>query len=183
VAHAAAFRGYLLTLCPGEPAGRISTRNAGAISLRVTLRGRPGEEMPSGPILGDPSPGARFYSLIRTEDPASATRQISCQIRALYDEQLAAAVDSTLRAVTAHAAFTETILQTCALRFADPSETPVTLLEELARTLSGAGLRVTFGPSWTPTPDAQASVGTRGFEETLETFLQGHPTWIPSHRR
>jgi hypothetical protein len=179
MAHGAVSGGCVLALLPEEPAGRISTRNAGAISFRVTLKTRPGEGMPSGPILGDPSPGARFYSLVLADDPASATRQISCEIRALHDEQLTAALDSALRSVTARAALTEAVLETCAVRLADPSETPNSLVKELARRMSGAGLRATFGPSWTPVSDADVSVGTRGLEETFEGFLQAHPTWRP----
>jgi hypothetical protein len=182
-ARGAVSRGCVLALLPEEPAGRISTRNAGAISFRVTLKTRPGEGMPFGPILGDPSPGARFYSLILADDPASATRRISCEIRALHDEQLTAALDSALRAVTAHAALTEAVLETRAVRLAGPSETPASLLKELAQHMSGAGLRATLGPCWTPAPGADVSVGTRGLEETFEAFLQAHPKWRPPHPR
>jgi hypothetical protein len=170
-------------LLPEEPAGRISTRNAGAISFRATLKRRPGDGIHSGPLLGDPSPGARFYSLVRTDDPVLATSQISCEIRALHNAHLTAALDAALRAVTAHAALTEAMLEMCIFRLASPSETPASLVQELAQRISGAGLRVTFGPSWTPTPDADASIGTRGLEDTFETFLQAPPKWCPSRRR
>lgn len=178
----AASRERILALLPEERAGRISTRNAGAISFRVILRSRPGDGICSGPILGDPSPGARFYSLTRTDDPALATRQICCEIRALYDAQLTAALDAALRSVTSHAALTEAVLETCVVRLASPSETSAPLVQELAQLISSTGLPVTYGPSWTPTPDADVSIGTRGLEETFEAFLQASPQWQPSHR-
>lgn len=169
-------------MLPGEPAGKISTRNAGAIAFRATLTRHSGEEIPSCPVLEDPAPGARFYSLARTEDGASAAQEISCEIRALYARELTAALDAVLRSVTAHAALTEALLETRAIRLADPSVTPAPLVEELARQLWGAGLRVSFGSSWTPTPGADASVGTRGLEGSFETFLRVHPAWRPPWR-
>jgi hypothetical protein len=170
-------------LLPEEPAGRISISSAGAISFRATLKRRPGDGIHSGPFLDDPSPGARFYSLVRTDDPVSATSQICCEIRALHQAQLTAALDAALRSVTAHAALTEALLETCIVRLASPSETPASLVQELAQRISGAGLRVTTGPSWIPTPGADASIGTRGLEESFETYLQAYPMWRPSHRR
>lgn len=175
--------GCILALLPEEPAGRISTRNAGAISFRAALTRRPDEEKWAGLVLGDPTPGARFYSLIRTDDAASATREISCEIRALYAEQLTAALEAVLRSVTAHAALTEALLETQAVRIADPSATPAPLVEMLARQLSGVGLRASFGPSWTPVPGADASVGTRGLEDIFEAFLGAQPAWRLSLRQ
>ncbi len=178
-----AYEGRVLALLPEEPAGRISTRNAGAISFRATLTRHSGGGIPSGPVLKDPAPGARFYSLAQTEDVASATQEISCEIRALYAGELSVALDAVLRSLTAHAALTEAVLETRAIRLADPSITPAPLAEELARQLSGTGLRVSSGPSWTPSvPGADASVGTRGFEDAFETFLRAHPAWQPRWR-
>jgi hypothetical protein len=174
--------GRVLALLPEEPAGRISTRNAGAISFRATLTRCPDEEKWAGPILGDPTPGARFYSLIR-RDAASATREISCEIRALYAEQLTAALEAVLRSVTAHAALIEALLETRAVRIADPSTTPTPLVEMLARQLSSAGLHASFGPSWTPVLGAEASVGTRGLEDVFQAFLGAHPAWRPALRQ
>lgn len=160
-----------------EPVGRISTRTAGAISFRATLTMRPGEEIPSDPILGDPTPGARFYSLSRTSDTVSATLRTSCEIRALHDEQLTAALDAALRSVTAHAALAEAILETRAVRLAGPSSPPAVLVEELARQLSEYGLDARFGPSWTLAAGADVSIGVRGVEDGLEAFLRAHPAW------
>ena len=66
------------------------------------------------------------------------------------------------------------------MRLADPSGTSATLVETLARQLSGAGLRASFGPSWTPAPGADASVGTRGLEGFFEAFLGAHSEWRPT---
>jgi hypothetical protein len=129
------------------------------------------------PVLGDPPPGARFYSLARTRDAASGNTEISCEIRALHVGQLTGALEAVLRSVAAHAALTEAVLETRAVRLADPSAAPSPLVETLARQLSDAGLRPSFGLSWTPAPGADLSVGTRGLEDVFETFLATHPTW------
>ncbi len=139
--------------------------------------------MPAGPILCAPPPGARFYSLTcKDDDVASATREISCEIRALHVEPLTAALEAVLRSVAAHAALTDAVLETGAVRLADPSATPAPLVETLARQLSDAGLRAGFGPSWAPAPGVDASVGIRGLEDAFETFLGAHPAWRPPLR-
>ena len=157
--------------------------NAGAISFWANLSWCPGDGMPSGLIPCDPPPGARFYSLARTEDAALATRQISCEIRALQVGELTAALEAVLRSVTAHAALTEAVLETRAVRLADPVATPAPLAETLARQLSDAGLRSSLGPSWTPAPGADASVGTGDLEDAFRAFLGAHPAWRPPPRR
>lgn len=129
------------------------------------------------PILGDPSPGARFYSLARAFDARSGDEELSCEIRALHVEQLTGALDAVLRSVAAHAALTEAVLETSAVRLADPSSAPSTLVETLARQMSDAGLRPSFGSSWTPAPGADLSIGTRGLEDALETFVAASPAW------
>ena len=44
--------------------------------------------------------------------------------------------------------------------------------------LSNAGLRPSFGPSWTLlSPGADLSVGTWGLEDALETFVAARPAW------
>lgn len=163
-------------MLPEEPAGRISTGNAGAISFRAILWGRHDEERRDVPVLGDPPLGARFYSLVRTRDDATDNTEISCEIRALHVEQLTGALEAVLRSVAAHAALTEAVLETRVVRLADPSA-PSPLVETLARQLSDAGLHPSLGPSWTPAPGADLSVGTRGLEDAFETFLAAHPAW------
>ena len=166
-----------MALLSEEPAGRISTRNAGAISFRAILSQHPDGERRMVPFLGDPPPGARFYSLARACDAASGNKEISCEIRALHVEQLTGALDAVLRSVAAHAALTEALLETRAVRLADPSTAPSPLVETLARQLSDVGLRPSFGTSWVPAPGADLSVGTRGLEETIETFVAASTVW------
>ena len=181
-AYEVAYEGRVLALLPEEPAGRISTRNAGAISFRATLTRRPDEEKRTGFTLGDPPPGARFYSLVQSGDAASAVQEICCEIRALHIEQLAGALDAVLRSVTTYAALNEAVLETRAVRLADPFVTPTALAEGLARQLSRAGLCASFGSSWTPAPFADASVGTQGLQEDFRSFLRTHPEWRPPCR-
>jgi hypothetical protein len=123
--------------------------------------------------------GARFYYLTQADadDTAAATRHVSCEIRALHAGQLTDALDGALRSVTAHATLTEAVLETRAVRLADPTAPSAALVEELARQLWSAEIPVSFGPSWTPTPGADVSVGSRGLEEALDAFLLAHPAW------
>lgn len=166
-----------LALLSGEPAGRISTRRAGVVYFEATLTMRPGETIPSGPILGEPTPGTRFYSLTRSNDSASGACKISCEIRALHHDPLATALNTVLRSVTAHAALAEAVLETRALRLAEPSVTPAYLVEKLARQLQQHGLHPTFGPFWTPVAGADVAVGSRGREEDIQALLYSYPGW------
>lgn len=133
--------------------------------------------MPVGLTLDKPAPGARLYSLVQTDHLKSATRKISCEIRALYSEELTNALDAVLRSITAHAALSEAVLETRTVRLADPSEAHPALAETLARQLSDFGLHVSSGSSWVPTPGADISVGTWGSGEVLERFLRSHTDW------
>ena len=166
-------------LLSGESAGRISTRNAGAVSFSATIKWRSSVDMPGGFVLGFPPPGVRFYSLINNEDTLSATQEISCEMRALYERDLTSALDGALRSVSVHAALTEATLETRAVRLTTPTVAPPTLVEELARQLWNVGLSVSFGPSWTPAPGADVSVGTGGSEEAMREFFHTHPAWQP----
>jgi hypothetical protein len=170
----------VLALLYGEPAGRISTSNAGAVSFEATLSWNPDDGIPAEPILSKPASGARFYSLVQTGDPVSATRRVSCEIRALHAEQLTGALDGVLRSVATHAALTEAVLETRVVRLASPTVASVALVEELARQLWDEGFSVSFGPSWTPAPDADVSVGVGDLEEAFEAFLRAHPAWRTS---
>jgi hypothetical protein len=167
----------VLTLLSEEPAGRISTRNAGAVSFEASLSWRPDDGIPAELTLCEPASGARFYFLVQTEDLASVTRQVSCEIRALYAEQLTGALDGALRSVTTHATLTGAVLETHAVRLANPIVSSKALVEELAWQLWRAGFPVSFGPSWTPAPGVDVSVGIQGLEDAFEAFLQAHPTW------
>jgi hypothetical protein len=129
------------------------------------------------PILGDPPPGARFYSLACALDARSGVKELSCEIRALHAEQLTGALDVVLRSVAAHAALTEVVLETSAVRLADPLSAPSTLVDTLAWQMSDAGLRPSFGPSWTLASGADLSVGIRGLEDAVETFVATSSAW------
>ncbi len=98
-------------------------------------------------------------------------------MRALHIEQLTCALDAVLRSVAAHAALTEAVLETRAIRLAYPWAAPSPLVKTLARQLSDAGLRPSFGSSWVPAPGADLSVGIRGLEDAFETFVATSPTW------
>jgi hypothetical protein len=172
----------VLALLSEEPAGRISTRNAGAVSFEATLSWRPDDGIPARSVLDGPVSGVKVYSLVQTDDLASATRRVSCEIRALRAGKLAAALDAALRSVAARAALDEAVLETRAVRLADPTVTPAALVEVLARQLWDAGFPVSFGPSWTPAPGADISVGTRGLEGAFEAFLLTHTVWSPLPR-
>ena len=137
--------------------------------------------MADGPVaLGELSSGARLYSLFTSEDVPSARRTISCEIRALSPDALTCALNDALRSVTTYATLTESALEACAIKRASPTVTPVALLEELACRLWEAGLSASFGPSWAPIPEAEASVGMRGFEEDLKSFLWSYPVGLLS---
>jgi hypothetical protein len=95
---------------------------------------------------------------------------------------LTGAVDSVLRSLVAHAALTEAVLESHTVRLADPTATSSPLVETLARQLSDAGLRTSFGFSWTPAPNADLSVGIRGLEAAFESFVAANPVWRRSSR-
>jgi hypothetical protein len=166
-----------LALLPGEPAGRISTTNAGAASFEATLEWHPKDDIPPGPVLSEPPFGAKLRYLTRTEDPISATLRVCCEVCASHAGELTSALDGVLRSVTGHAALTDATLEWRAVRLANPTVAPVALVEELARELWGSGFPVSFGPSYTPVPGAWFSVGIKGSEHTLVPFLETHPLW------
>lgn len=174
----------VLALLPGEPPGRISTVNAGAVSFEATLAYRPGEERPDGlTIEALRLPGAKLCHLHSSDGPPG-THRLSCEIRALRAAHLTAALDVVLRRLTEHAALAEAVLETRAVRLAAPTAPPAVLVERLARHLWEAGLRVSFGPSWAPVPAGTGiSVGTRGLDTALEGSLREHPAWCPTPRQ
>jgi hypothetical protein len=138
---------------------------------------RPGDAPPSPvPQLPEPPPGAAFIPAWEG-DPTSATYRFSCEVRALRAAALAAALEGILRAVTAHAALADAVLEARAIRAVDPVVYPAPLVERLARDLWEAGLRVSFGPSWVPVLDGGLAVGSAGLEGEIEGFLREHPVW------
>ncbi|MBV9452961.1 MAG: hypothetical protein JOZ19_02375 [Rubrobacter sp.] len=167
----------VLGLLSDERAGRICTRNAGAISFEATFNWRSHDGITAGFVLNEPAPGARFYFLAQVEDDVAAKLRISCEVRAFYTEQLTGALDALLRYVTTHAALSDAVLEIRTVRLAAPTVTAVKIVEALAWQLWDAGFPVSFGPSWMPAPDADVSVGSWGLEEAFEAFFRMHPAW------
>ena len=163
-----------ITLLAEEPAGKIPTVSAGVARVEATLSYRPGDAPPPISRLPEPPPGARYYPA--REDAASACR-FFCEVRALRVGGLAVALESLLRAVAAHAALTDAVLEVRAVRAVEPIVYPAPLVERLARDLWEAGLEVGFGPSWVPVPEGGLAVGSGGSEAEIEGFLREHPAW------
>ena len=163
-----------VALLPGEAAGSIATRTAGAVEFEATLSWRRLEDVPPGPLLPEPD-GAR-RSVTETEEPEAATRRLAGEIRALTPAELGSALEATLRSLTAVAALTEALLEVGAVRTVPPRVASRPALEELARDLWRAGFSVRFGPSWAPARcAAEAYVGGGGGE--VQAFLRLHPSW------
>lgn len=167
----------VVALLPGEKAGKICTVSAGSVRLEASLRARPGEDAPS-PILPNPAPGVLYHGL--REHGLGAERRLSLEVRSIRPTELAAAVDELLRAVSAHAALTGAVLETRIVRLREPLVPDALLLGSLARDLRGSSsFTVSFGPSWTPAPEAAVCVGTAGRQREIEHLLRGRPTWQP----
>ncbi len=90
--------------------------------------------------------------------------------------ELASTLEAVLRSLTAVAALTEAVLEVGAVRTVAPRVSAAPAVEELARELWAAGFGVRFGPSWTPAPEADVSVGVGG-DACLQDFLRSHPAW------
>jgi hypothetical protein len=165
-----------VALLPGEPAGTIAPRTAGAARFRATLAWPRPEDVPPGPTLPE-GPGVARCSLVETDDPEAATRCIAGVIRAFTPLELAMDLEATLRTVTEVAALTEAMLEVEAARAVPPRVTSARALEGLARDLWEAGFSVRFEPSWTPAPEADVYLGIGGDEAAMEKFLRAHPSW------
>ena len=165
-----------VALLAEEPAGKIPTVSAGVAQVEAVLTYRPGDVPPHVPQLPEPPCGAVFVPAWEN-DPTSSTYRFSCEVRALRAAVLAATLEGILRAVTAHAALADAVLEARAIRSVEPVVYPAPLVERLARDLWEAGLRVSFGPSWVPMLDDGLAVGSRGSEEEMEGFLRDHPAW------
>ena len=165
-----------VALLPEEPAGKIPTVSAGVAHVEAGLSCRHGDTPPTVPQLPEPPPGVVFVPAWEG-DPASATYRFSCEVRALRAAALAAALEGILRAVTAHAALADAVLEARAIRSVEPVVYPAPLVERLARDLWEAGFRVSFGPSWVPNLDGGLAVGSGGSEGEIECYLCDHPVW------
>jgi len=145
--------------------------------VEAALSYRPGDA-PAPPIFQfpEPPPGVAFIPAWEG-DRTSATYRFSCEVRALRAAALAAALEGLLRAVTAHAAVADAVLEARAIRSVEPVVYPGPLVERLARDLWEAGLRVSFGPSWVPVLGGGLAVGSGGSKGEIEGFLRDHPVW------
>jgi hypothetical protein len=164
-----------VALLPGEYAGTIATRTAGAVAFEATLAWRSPEDVPPRPLLPELKSAARC-SITETEGSETATRRLAGEIRAFRPSELGSALEVVLRAVTAVAALTEATLEVGAVRTVSPGVASTRALEELARDIWGAGFQVRFGPSWSPAPGADVCVGVAG-DSGLQEFLRSHPSW------
>jgi len=167
-------RRRIVALLPGEPAGTITTRAAGAIGFEATLAWRHPEEVPSEPVLPELC-GAARCSIVETEGPEEATRFLVGEIRAFSPAELGAALEAVLRRVMAVAGLTEAMLELGAVRSVPPRVASPRALEELAYDLWSAGFPVRFGASWAPAPEADVFVGSG--DGGLRGFLRSHPSW------
>ena len=129
--------------------------------------------MPPEPICLELGEAARCFIAV-TDGPEATARRLAGQIRAFTPAELASALEAALRTVTTVAALTDAMLEVGAVRTLPPGVASPRALEKLAIDLWGAGFRVRFGSSWTPTPGADVCVGTGG---DLQEFLRAHPAW------
>ena len=161
---------------PGEAAGSIATRTAGAVEFEATLSWRRHEDVPRGPVLPELD-GAARCSITETGEPGAAMRRLAGEIRAFTPKDLGAALQATLRSLTAVAALTEALLEVGAVRTVPPRVASRPALEELARDLWRAGFSVRFGPSWAPARRAADAYVGSGGGEVLEVLRAMHPSW------
>ena len=157
----------------------VWTLAAGSVSVDATLRARPGDAL-APPVFPDPGPSAISHAI--REDWEGGVLRISCEARATRPDDLAAAVDGLLRALSAHAACAEAVLEVRAVRLCEPLVPDALLVGGLARDLRrrrSPGVAVSFGPSWTPVPGAAVCIGARGREREIERLLRESPAWRP----
>ena len=163
-------------LATGDPAGTIATSSAGLIEFSATLCWDSLEHVPRSPTLPALPEPARC-TVVETDDPAWARREILGEILALSERDLGSALETILRSLTITAALSEAVLETRAARVAPPGSAPATPLQALALDLREAGFRVRFAPSWTPVPEGTVGLGVLGAEQELKGFLRAHPSW------
>ena len=165
-----------VALLPGEAAGSLATRTAGAVEFEATLSWRRHEDVPSGPVIPEPD-GAARCSIAETGEPGVAMRRLTAEIRAFTPRELGSALQATLRSLTAVAALTEAMLEVQAVRTVPPRVASRPALEELARDLWRAGFCVRFGPSWAPALRAADAYAGSGGGEVIEVLRAMHPSW------
>jgi hypothetical protein len=154
----------------------VATRAAGLAEFAATLLWDRPEDAPPGPTpLG--LLGTVRCSVVETDDPARARREILGQVLALTGRELGLALETVLRSLTDAAALSGALLEARVVRVAQPKAIPRRTVESVALDLWRAGFAVRFGPSWTPAPDGGAVVGFGGAEEELRGLFGGHRPW------
>ncbi|MBA3610929.1 MAG: hypothetical protein H0W54_05880 [Rubrobacter sp.] len=113
-------------------------------------------------------------SIAEIDAPDAANRVLSAELLAFDEARRSRLLEETLRSITNYAALSGAILEMRAVRTARPIISSPQAVEELARDLWHAGLRVRFGRSWRPSPGADVCVGIGG---DLERRLREHPAW------
>lgn len=161
----------------GDPAGTVATRSAGLLEFSATFSYRSAEGMPRGPLLPVLPDDKARCSVVETEDPGEARREILGEIRGLTEADLGSALEVVLRSLTTAATVSEAVLHTRTTRVTQPKITPAAALQALALDLRDAGFPVRFGPTWTPVADGGLCLGVSGAEERLGSFLRTHPSW------
>ena len=157
-----------------DPSGTVATRSAGLVEFRAKLGYRSAEEVPDGPTLGAPPPGARL-SVVETDD--GATREVLGEILALSEADLGRALEGVLRSLTIAAALTDAVLETSAARVAPVRTVPAGPLQALALDVVEAGFPVRFAPTWTPLSEGELGLGVGNDEGDLRAIFGAHLPW------
>lgn len=159
-----------------DPAGTIATRTAGLLEYSATLSWKTVEDLPKAPTLPVPPETARC-SVLETDDPERARREVLGEILAFCERDLGSALENVLRKLAISAALSDAVLEIRATRVTPPASAPAAALQALALDLWDAGFGVTFAPSWTPVPEGSVGLGILGAERELRGFIDAHPTW------
>ena len=152
---------------PGEPAGLVLPRAAGAVEFRATLSWETPENAPRESLPGLSNTAwdeAVKVRLTEESDPSTGIRTLAGEVRALGRPELGRGLEGVLRAVTTAASLTEAVLEVETVRSVVPSVASPRALEGLARDLWEGGFPVRFAPSWTPVVGADVAVGDRDGE-------------------
>lgn len=122
-------------------------------------------------------------SLADTIAANKTTRIVTGELRALHGQDLTAALERFLRAITTGAALTDAVLETRAFRMGNPRAADASLVCATARRLWKEGFQVTFGPAWKPVPAADLALGIGGPGGDLESFICKTNLWEVVPRR
>ncbi|WP_152670779.1 hypothetical protein [Rubrobacter aplysinae] len=152
--HGVLARGPLVVgLLEDEPAGVIQTRNAGVAEFEASLEWPPGWDtrvavLPLLPAVDD----SKVRASLR-ESTDSEVTMVRGTLAGLDEEDLSAALDELLRTVVSVAGVREAALRTRVARPARAYAPEPGAVQGLALRLWRGGVRVRFGPSWSPTPE------------------------------